>query len=284
MAVLLGVVVAVSFGSADFLGGRASERASTLSVLFVGPVVAAAGALLVALVVSARVHGGDLGYGAAAGVANVVGLFFLYGGLARARMGIVAPLTAVVAAVVPIGWALLRGERPSAIVLVGATCAVIAGGLIARESDAATDDASARATASGVGYALGAGVMLGSALVLYSETADASGFWPIFASRATGLAVVGIVVAVLAARGARAVPAGSSLRLAAGAGVLDITATTVLLVAIRTGLLVVVAPVASLAPAFTVVWAWVLLDERISPTQIAGLGLALVGLVLVAAG
>ena len=73
-------------------------------------------------------------------------------------------------------------------------------------------------------------------------------------------------------------------RLAAGAGLLDVTATSVLLVAIRHGLLVVVAPVAALAPAFTVVWAWIVFREPVSRLQLAGLGLALVGLALIATG
>src|SRR5262245_47722718 len=82
MAVLLGVLVAISFGSADFAGGRASRTAPTLTVLFVGQVVAVVGALVIALVVGADVEGSDLAYGAAAGACNVVGLGLLYQGLA----------------------------------------------------------------------------------------------------------------------------------------------------------------------------------------------------------
>ena len=62
------------------------------------------------------------------------------------------------------------------------------------------------------------------------------------------------------------------------------TATTLLLAAVRHGLLVVVAPIAALAPAFTVMWAWIILREPVSRVQLVGLGLALVGLVLVTAG
>jgi drug/metabolite transporter (DMT)-like permease len=69
-----------------------------------------------------------------------------------------------------------------------------------------------------------------------------------------------------------------------GAGALDVTATTVLLAAVRHGLLVVVAPVAALAPAFTVMWAWIVLREPVGRMQLVGLGLALIGLVLVSLG
>src|SRR5215467_2420564 len=136
MAVLLGVLVAMSFGSADFLGGRASRGAPTLTVLLVGQVVAVAGALVLALVVGADVEGRDLAYGAAAGACNVVGLGLLYQGLASGRMSVVAPVTAVTAAIVPIAWGVVHDERPSALTWVGAALAVAAGALVAREPDA----------------------------------------------------------------------------------------------------------------------------------------------------
>src|SRR5215475_5457271 len=136
MAVLLGLLVAGGFGSADFFGGRASARASTVSVLLVSQLVAVVGALVVAFTVGARVTSADLAYGGAAGAAEVAGLGFLYRGLAAGRVSVVAPLTAVVAALVPVAWAFLSGERPSAVVLIGAGCATVAGGLIAREQSA----------------------------------------------------------------------------------------------------------------------------------------------------
>jgi drug/metabolite transporter (DMT)-like permease len=250
-------------------------------VLLIVQAVAVVGGLVLALAVSARVGGADLAYGAAAGVANAAGVGLLYHGLARARVGIVAPLAAVVAALVPVGWALARGERPSALVLVGAACAIAAGALIAREPD----DASVVAPRMrGVPIAIAAGACLGTSLVCLSETSNGSGFWPVFAARVFGLLVVGALAAVLLARSAVTIPGRDATRLACGAGALDFTATAMLLAAIRHGLLVVVAPVASLAPAFTVMWASLVLHERVSRGQYLGLGLALVGLALVATG
>jgi drug/metabolite transporter (DMT)-like permease len=278
VAVLLGFFVAMSFGSADFFGGRASERSRTVSVLFVSQFVALLGSVVVAVVVSADVEPADVAFGAAAGVANASGLGLLYHGLAHGRIGVVAPVTAVVGAIVPVAWALASGERPSGIVLAGAVCAIAAGGLIARERD----DPATPQRVDGVVYAIAAGALLGSSLVLYAETSEASGMWPVFSARAAGVVAVGI--ALLATRSPVRLEGALAARLAVGAGVLDLAATAMLLVAVRRGLLVVVAPLASLAPAFTVVWAWFLLHERLSRGQVLGLSLALVGLVLVAAG
>src|SRR5262245_51488007 len=198
MAVLLGVFVAMSFGSADFLGGRASRTAPTLTVLLLGQVVAVAGALVIALAVGADVEGRDLAYGAAAGVCNVVGLGLLYQGLASGRMGVVAPVTAVMAAIVPVVWGLVHDERPSALTWVGVALAVAAGALIAREPDA--DDARGR-TSGAIVLALTAGVALGASLVLYAETRDESGFWPVLTARTTAIILVAVSVAVVAVRG-----------------------------------------------------------------------------------
>jgi len=281
MAVLLGIVVAMSFGSADFLGGRASRTASTLTVLLVGQVVAVIGALVIALVVGADVEGRDLAYGAAAGACNVVGLGLLYQGLASGRMSVVAPVTAVVAAIVPIAWGILHDERPSTLTWIGAALAVGAGALVAREPD--TDDARGR-TSGAVLLAVTAGAVLGASLVLYSQTRDESGFWPVLTARAAAIVLVAIGVAIVATRGGLRWPTGHERKLALGAGVLDVTATALLLVAVREGLMVVVAPAAALAPAFTVMWAWVVLREHVTRHQVIGLGIALAGLVLIAVG
>jgi drug/metabolite transporter (DMT)-like permease len=281
MAVLLGVLVAMSFGSADFLGGRASRTAPTLTVLLVGQVVAVTGALVVALVVGADVEGSDLAYGAAAGVCNVIGLGLLYQGLASGRMSVVAPVTAVVAAIVPIAWGVIQDERPSALTWIGAALAVGAGALVAREPDA--EGARGR-TSGAVLLAVTAGLAFGASLLLYAETRDESGFYPVLAARAAAIVLVAIAVAVVAARGGLQWPTGHARRLALGAGVLDVTATALLLVAVREGLMVVVAPAAALAPAFTVMWAWIVLREHVTRHQVIGLGIALVGLVLIASG
>jgi len=276
VAVFIGLLVAAGFGSGDFLGGLASRRARMISVLALAQVVAVLGAIVFALVFGGSPTGRQLAFGAFAGALNVVALGALYQGLALGRMGVVAPITAVVASCIPVIWGLATGERPSAVALAGVACAIVAGGMIAREHDAATGGGR-RALV----LALGAGLLFGWSFVLYAESREGSGFWPVLTGRAA--AVVLVLFVVVLTRATLHLPSPESW-MAVGAGAVDVGATVLLLVAVRRGLESLVAPVAALGPAFTVACAWAVLREPVAKLQLAGLLLALVGLVLIAAG
>jgi drug/metabolite transporter (DMT)-like permease len=197
--------------------------------------------------------------------------------LAIGQVGQVAPIAAVVGAIVPITWGIIRGEHLPPATLVGVALAVLAGGLVSAERQERDGPLLRR----GLPLALAAGLGFGTSFILFASVAHGSGFWPVLTGRVA--ATVGVVVAVLLLRLSPGRLAGSA-HLGVGAGVLDVTASSLLLVALRHGLIAVVAPVASLAPGFTVMHAWWYLRERASRLQVVGVVLALVGLVLIAAG
>jgi drug/metabolite transporter (DMT)-like permease len=175
-------------------------------------------------------------------------------------------------------WGLTNGEDLGALSLAGVALAISAGGLIGRERSSESSD---RSGSRALLLALGAGVLFGSSLVLLSETAHDSGEWPVLAGRVSA----GVLVLATAALLRPSLRFGSPQRwMALGAGVLDVTATALLLVAIREGLVAVVAPVAALGPAFTVMWAWLVLREPVGRVQLAGIALGLAALVMIAAG
>ena len=300
MGIVLSLGAALLYGSGDFFGGRASRDASTISVLLVAQVIAMLGALVVVLFTAPPFIGHDLMLGMLAGSANVVGLGLLYAGLASGRMGVVAPVTAAVAAVVPVTWAVITGERPSTLVSIGVVCAIVAAVLIGRERDTAAGSAMPALL-----LAIGSGAGLGASFIFYAETVPQSGMWPLLSARVVGVVLVGLVTLVLVARrvgspvetaaavemntGGVTPDASAGQRflsswviLAVIAGLADVTATLFLIVAVRGDLAVVVAPIIALAPAFTVVLAWQVLHERIGRTQLAGLVLAAAGVVLIA--
>jgi drug/metabolite transporter (DMT)-like permease len=278
MAVLLGLVVAAAFGTGDFLGGAASRRTTTLHVLAVVQTCAVVGAVVYALTFGGEWTARDLGLGVAAGALNVTALGLLYAGLATGRMGIVAPVTAVVAACIPVAWGLLTDEDLSTLALVGVMVAIAAGGLVASERSETTSAGTLRPLA----YAIGAGLLFGWSFVLYSETGHDSGAWPALSGRVASVVLVLGAVVVMRSWPPR-LPNREG-KMAVGAGLLDVTATAMLLLAVREGLTAEVAPVAALGPAFTVVWAWIVLREPVGRVQVAGLVAALAGLVMISAG
>jgi drug/metabolite transporter (DMT)-like permease len=281
VGVLLGLVVASAFGSGDFIGGRASQSAPAVTVLLVVEASSVVGAVAVALVVHAHVAPHDLGFGAAAGAVNAIGLGLLYDALARHPAGVVAPLAAVVGAIVPVTWGLVTGERPSVVVLIGCVTAIVAAGIIAKEPGPVTSSGVTR----GAGQAIAAGFAFGSSLVFLAHASGRSGQWPVVAARASAFVVVAVAAIVLAStRGGVRLPRGNARWLALSAGVLDVAATATLLIALRRALLVIVAPFAALAPGFTVLLAWLVNGERLRPLQRAGFVVALAALVLVAIG
>jgi drug/metabolite transporter (DMT)-like permease len=275
LGAVLALVVAASFGSGDFLGGLASRRAATLAVLSVSQVAALFGAAAIALGFGGHPYWADIGFGAIAGVLNCAAIGCLYRGLAIGQMGQVAPIAAVIGAVLPVGWGLFRGERPGIPTLVGVALAVVAAALLSADPEERRVGMGGPALA----LAAGAGLGFGISLILFAEASHHGGFWPVLSARAAALVAVW---SVLVFTGRLPTVKGVPKALAVGAGFLDVGATALLIAALRTSLTVIVAPIASLAPGFTTLHAWWYLKERLSRLQLLGLGIALVGLALIA--
>jgi drug/metabolite transporter (DMT)-like permease len=280
MAVILGLLAAVTYGTADFLGGLATKRNTVLRVVLLSQV---AGLLIylaaIPLLPEGRFTARAWVWGTAAGAAGAVGIGFLYRGLARGRMSVVAPITAVVSVTIPVAVGLGLGERPTGVQLAGVAAAVLAVTLV---STAPEPGAQRRASGStGVLDALASGVGIGLFLVTLSRTGEASGPWPLVASRLMSVVIFGLAMLV-ARHGLR--PERGTGGLVVGAGVLDVTANLLYLLGTRAGLVSIVAVLTSLYPAATVVLARVVLKERLSVWQLAGLAVAMAGVVLISAG
>ena len=147
MPILLGIIVAAAFGSADFLGGYASRRASTLPVVATAQCAALVGAVIYALSLGGSASGRDLTLGALGVPSTSWRSEACTAGLATGRMGVVAPVTAVVAACIPVAWGLTNGESPSTLALIGVVLAVGAGGLVASERESGDRAGTGRAVA-----------------------------------------------------------------------------------------------------------------------------------------
>lgn len=275
MAAALALVGAIVYGVGDFCGGLASKRGSaTASVLWSHAV----GLLLVIAslpLVHGELRGGDLLIGAVGGVAGVAGVGLLYQALAIGPMSVVAPITALLAAAVPVVVGLAQGDRPEVPVTIGMVLALVAIVLVSAEGGGSLRPSDLR----GVAFALGAGLGFGLFFIAISHTGDDAGTWPLLAARCTSVALMGSLV--LLGRAEHSVPADARA-LTAVAGVLDVAANLLYLLAVREGLLSVVAVLISLYPVSTVVLARFVLRERFVPLQRVGMALAIPAAVLLA--
>lgn len=278
MTVLLSLVAAASYGLSDFVGGTASRRATAWSVALMVQVAGAAVVLGLALAGDGSPTGSDLGWGVLAGLGNGVGTAFLYRGLARGQMGVVAPVSGVGAALLPVVVGVAQGERPAALVWLGIAVGLPAIWLVAR-APAGSESAGSRA--GGVLDGVVAGLGFGTLFVALSHVPESAGLYPLALNQVVaGAAIIVIAVALRASW----VPRSSYAALGAVSGLLGAAATGIFMTVSRGGDLTVTAVLVSLYPAFTVLLAALLLRERVHRAQGWGLALCAVCVAFVAAG
>ena len=216
----------------------------------------------------------DLGWSVLAGVLGVVGISFLYRGLAVGRMGIVAPVTGVLAAIIPVAAGIVLEGLPGPLVLAGIALAVVAVVLVSRVAD---EDGGRE----GLAEALLAGVAIGLFGVVIKQLGDGAVFVPLVVIRSTQ-AMVLVLFIVLTRRAWR--PPPRLLPAMAGIGILDMTGNALYILAVQTGLLAVASVLSALYPVATVILATVVLKERVTRDHAVGIVLAGVAIVCIGAG
>jgi drug/metabolite transporter (DMT)-like permease len=288
MVVALAVAAALFYGAADFCGGLASRRSSTLAVV----VWSQASGLLVLLPALALIPGiarpSDVGWGLASGISGAFAIALLYRGLAIGVMGVVSPITAVLAAAIPVAFGIAHGEWPAPPALIGIVCALAAVVLVsaATPRPAAVEDAPlaraprARRWPPGIPEALGSGAAFGFFFIALAQTHADAGLYPLLGTRLTSLAILG-GFAFAARRPLRVTRPG--LRTIVVAGGLDMSANILYVLAAHAGPLSIAAVITSLYPAGTVALAAVILHERLGRVQWLGVAVALAGVVCLSA-
>jgi len=287
MVVLLGLAAAVLYGGGDFLGGMATRRAHVLSVLMLVETAAVIVSVAVALLSGGPAILSGLTWGFSAGVIGGLGLIIFYVGLAAGPMSVVAPVSGLVATVLPVAVALAEGERPGVGVYAGALLCLVAIVLASSASEAdEADEADGtglarppRRVGRAIAYGTASGVSFGLFFLLIRNAGQSGEVWPVAAGRIGELAVVLAAAAVLRP-GLRGLRGGLPLA-AVSAGVIDVVANLCYVAATRIGAFGLAVVLASLYPGVTVLLARVVLGERLRWIQRAGLGLAAIGILLV---
>ncbi|MGE0299695.1 EamA family transporter [Pseudonocardia sp.] len=271
MSVPAALPSAVFYGVGDFTGGLAARRAPVLTVTFVSQVAGLALLLPALVLLPGAPSLAAAGFGVVGGLAGATGVLLYFRGLAVGPMGVVAPLSAVVGAGLPLAVGLLRGERPGALAAVAIAIALTA---ICCATAGSRADAAAT---SGIALGLAAGLGFGLFFVAMDAAPADSGLWPLAAGRVASVAVLAAVVAARRPGGI-----GGGTRLAVVSGIADTVANVLFLVATRIGDLGISAVLVSLYPVVVVLLARTVLRERLTPMQLAGTGLALTASALLA--
>jgi drug/metabolite transporter (DMT)-like permease len=297
---ILALAAAMLYGTADFLGGVASRRASVFAVLALTVPAGAVVMVLVALLGQIPDLGGLLGHGglgtpasvgtwsaagwaAASGVCGATGLVAFYAGFASAPISVVAPVAALVSATLPVGVAIAGGERPAATMIAGGLICLVA---IVMVSSQPAEHAGPGHTGSGpgqrlraLGYGAAAGVGFGLFFIFLKNAGQSGVLWPVAISRSAGT-VVAFGIA-LATRTRVPFGRGGVTGIALLSGSIDAAANVCYVLATRAGLFGLAVVITSLYPGITVLLARVVLGERMRWLQRAGLLLAAAGVVLV---
>jgi len=277
LAIFLALASAATWGLADFSGGMVSRRLPTITVTVISQ---SAGFIALLVVLAARgggIDGRSFWLGLLAGIGGGTGLAAFYKALSLGTMSIVSPVVAC-GAVVPFAISLATGERPSHLALGGAAVALVGAVLASVEEHRSGVPERARA----IMLALVAAVALGLFvyfLGLGSRQGDAL-------TTLVGARVGSLSFLLLLAAGRRA-PLRLELRslgMVAAVGLCDVAANALFALASGRGLLAIVSVLGSLYPVMTVLLAHIVLGERLTPLQIAGVGIALAGVAAVSAG
>lgn len=268
-----GLASAASWGAGDFSGGLAARRWSVFAVTVTAR--CAGVVLLVALVLGLReppLSRAGMGWAGAAGVVGSIGLAALYRALAVGQMGVVAPVSGVLSAGLPVLFTGFFRGLPTTAQIVGFGLAMTSVWMLSRPQSPAGGPG-------GFGLALLSGVGFGGFLVLVAQASRSAWLWPLAVANMTSLATL-LLLAVATRQLGR--PSSGSLPFAILAGVLDVAGNAFFLLAAQLGRLDTAAVLSSLYPASTVLLAWAVLRERVSPLQAAGIVVALAAIALIA--
>jgi drug/metabolite transporter (DMT)-like permease len=268
----LGLLSAAVWGGGDFAGGIAAKRVNVFRAVALAQAVGLLSMLLLAWLTGEPVPPGrDLAWGALAGITGTCGIASLYQGLAIGRMGIVAPVAAVVSAIIPVLVGMRLEGAPAPLQLAGFVLAVASIWLIARP-DGQVD------THRGLGLAILAGGCFGLFLVCGKQAGHHVVFWPMVAARMASVTLMSVLTVCSPPDRRPLRPALASMLVS---GLFDAIGNALFIAATRHGRLDVASVLSSLYPASTVVLARVLLKERISRLQTAGIVGALIAVALI---
>jgi drug/metabolite transporter (DMT)-like permease len=270
--VIFGLTASLCWGSSDFSGGLASRRAFVGSVVLTNYTVGLGLLVLLALIWKEPFPASvDVLWGGLAGLAGVLGLLSFYSALSRGKMGVAAPVSAVLTAALPVLFGMFTAGLPTLLQLAGFALALPSIGLIAGPQRG-------EGSPQGIGLAVLAGCGFGCFFILISRVHPAATFWSLATAR---LFSIGVLLPLLRLQRKPLGPGMALAPLVALAGVLDALGNACFVLAAHSGRLDVAAILSSLYPAATVGLSVLVLRERVIRLQAMGILLVLLAIPLI---
>lgn len=271
--IVFGLTSAGCWGAADFCGGLATKRTQVYRVIISSQVVS----LILLLALALATHEATLPLdrwlqGYVAGIFGALGMLALYRALADGHMGVAAPVSAVVAAAVPVIFGVFSEGLPGLPQLIGFGLAFVAVWFISRTGHV-------KVQWGDLGLPFLAGVGFGIFFVIIGSVGGTAVWWPLIAARVGSLSM--LLSMTLIKRQARLVEK-PLIAIAVIIGVLEVGGNACYILARQAGRLDVAAVLASLYPAATVLLARLVLKEHVGRSQLAGIVAALAAIALIA--
>lgn len=273
LPILYGLISSASWGAADFIGGLATKRTSSIRVLYLAEIAGFVPFLILAIVTREPIPAvNDLLMGAFASLIGLGGLIFLYRALAESQMTIAAPVSALFAALIPVIFGLFTLGIPSLATLIGFGLALLAVWFISQ-----TDAVNLRFSISNLRLPLISGFFFGFYFIVIYQATLNSFFWTLTTARFAGFIALGLL-ALLTRQSP--MPPRETWTLCILNGVIDIAGNGFYVLSAQSGRVDVAAVLGALYPAATALLAWIFLKERISLIQTLGILCAFIAIVL----
>lgn len=277
LSILFGLGAAIGWGAGDFTGGLASRKTGAYRAVFYGEVVG-----IIFLLIIVKISGESLPnqrvwlLAMLAGALGTVGLILLYHSMTLGLMSIATPVSALLAASLPVLVGIFKEGVPQILTVIGFGFALFAVWMISQGAGGVTD---ILAHLSDLKLPLLAGIGFGLYFVfMHDATSTGATIWPMVASRSGGMIL--ITAYMLITRSSWKVEDTSAWPMITINGILDISGNVFFILAGQSGRLDVAAVLSSLFPGATVILAWIFLKERLTRNQWIGIASALVAIVL----
>lgn len=272
--ITFGLLSAITWGAGDFTGGFASKKHSEFTVVVISQIISG-----ILLVPTAILFGEpfpilvDVLWGMGGGIFGAIGLLAFYRAMADGQMGLVAPLTAMVTAIIPVLFGIFIDGFPPWLTGVGILVALLAVWLISG------GDGEAKITPQSLWLPFIGGLGFSLFFVALDRITPGSVFWPLAGARVASVTVLGSIGLF---RGVLKIPTLRDLPLIGLAGVLDTCGNAFFALAAQAGRIDIAAVLSSLYPASSMLLARYILQERLSFQQLIGVAVALFAIILIA--